>query len=102
MRNALVIALFGAALCGAILPAPAGAQVAPGVAAEAQPSPTASAAVVRTIRGIIYTPLGASDVRPAGNTWVTLHRVATDTRRNRFGPHRPGRPLRPALPPCRL
>ncbi len=79
MRNALVIALFGAALCGAILPAPAGAQVAPGVAAEAQPSPTASAAVVRTIRGIIYTPLGASDVRPAGNTWVTLHRVATDT-----------------------
>ncbi|MHB1225220.1 MAG: hypothetical protein ACYC2G_14430, partial [Gemmatimonadaceae bacterium] len=33
---------------------------------------------MRAISGRIYTPLGAADVRPAGDVWVTLHRVAPD------------------------
>lgn len=61
-------------------PAQAGA-----AAAESPPARTPAArapyapgadAVARAIAGRIYTPLGASDVRPAANVWVTLHRVA--------------------------
>ncbi len=66
-------------------PANIRAQAASGGVTAAQlqppaPSPSVAApAVVRTIRGIIYTPRGSNDVRPASDAWVTLHRVAPDT-----------------------
>ncbi len=66
------------------MPASAPAQATPGRATAAQlqpaaPSPSvAEPGILRTIRGIIYTPLGSDNVRPASDAWVTLHRVAAD------------------------